>query len=242
MDVFQITNSLITDDPARIKSKLLQFRGELIAFHTKDNILYPDSLLYEFDTLFKIFTNDPIAYCNELRTSIYTFGKKYCSLKVKAKVTLDSLYYGINKTIKIQRQTINKFTGEKSIITAFKTISIEPGTPNNHQVIFEKEGNEEYGYVQGDLIIVIETVKHPLFERENDDLILRKQVTNDLIQSGFMLEIPYFGSSVLKKQIQPFSIKPNEFGEMFSGKGMPRMNEPLTNGDLFILFELEQSL
>ena len=82
------------------------------------------------------------------------------------KVSLEDLYSGTTKHLKVGRRLLNGGTEDKVL-----EIQIHPGWKSGTKIRFPRAGNEQpYGESQ-DLVFVVEEKPHERFVRENNDLV-----------------------------------------------------------------------
>ncbi|KAG5647006.1 hypothetical protein DXG03_001730 [Asterophora parasitica] len=84
------------------------------------------------------------------------------------KVSLQDLYNGAVKRIKVGRRLLNGTTEEKVL-----EINIHPGWKSGTKIRFPRAGNESARGEAQDLVFVVEEKPHEVFTREGNDLIAR---------------------------------------------------------------------
>ena len=90
-------------------------------------------------------------------------------------------------------------------------LSIEKGVPKGHTYIFQGEGPESPGVIPGSLICVVEEDPHPVFQRNRDDLIMKKKITLLEALTGFSFELPFLnGKRVVISGLEGQVIKPGD--------------------------------
>jgi len=94
-------------------------------------------------------------------------------------VTLDELYLGKTKKLAVRRKRIVTNGKTKKLVEEKKKISIniEPGMHDEQVITFNKQADEKEGYETGDIIITLCCVEHDEFERENNNLIVEKEIS-----------------------------------------------------------------
>lgn len=124
-----------------------------------------------------------------------------------------------------------RVVGEKKI-----KIEIRPGVADN-QIIKVKGGGEfgeragQTGAVEGDLYVRIKIRHHPVFSRQGDALIVRKEVNLTDLLLGKKIEISTIGGNKLKIEIPAdFDLKNNL---RIAGEGMPKQ-DGYGRGDLIV--------
>ncbi|KAJ3398789.1 hypothetical protein CcCBS67573_g08791 [Chytriomyces confervae] len=80
-------------------------------------------------------------------------------------LSLEELYSGVTKKLKITRKTINLGTSEKVV-----EITVTPGWKAGTKITFPAEGDEVQQGVFQDIEFVVQERAHPIFKREGNDL------------------------------------------------------------------------
>ena len=98
-------------------------------------------------------------------------------------VDLEDFYNGKIKKLNIKRKRIIEENGKQKVIEEKKriVIPIERGMKDEQQIRFEGEADQIPGYKPGDIIITLIENDHPLFQRDNDNLILVKNINIYLV-------------------------------------------------------------
>jgi curved DNA-binding protein len=113
---------------------------------------------------------------------------------------------------------------------------IPPGVRTGSRVRLAGQGHPGYNEGQpGDLFLVIEMLPHPRFERDGDDLRCTFPLDMYTAATGGEVRVQTLDGSVLLK-IPPRTQADRTF--RLRGKGMPRINQPDTRGDLFARAQL----
>ena len=87
------------------------------------------------------------------------------------KVSLEELYSGATKRLKVGRRLLSGETEEKVL-----EIEVHPGWKSGTKIRFPKAGNEQQEGDAQDLVFVVEEKPHPLFTRDGNDLISRLSI------------------------------------------------------------------
>ncbi|EKM78983.1 hypothetical protein AGABI1DRAFT_75567 [Agaricus bisporus var. burnettii JB137-S8] len=152
------------------------------------------------------------------------------------KLTLEELYSGATKRLKVGRRLLNGTTEDKVL-----EINVLPGWKDGTKVRFPKAGNEvpPYGESQ-DLVFVTETKPHQTFKRDHNDLICTVQIplVEALTGSSSKKIITFLDGRRLQVP-QPFGIvKPGQETRIH-GEGMPIRKEGASKkGDLVVKWEV----
>jgi DnaJ family protein A protein 2 len=68
-------------------------------------------------------------------------------------------------------------------------IYLNPELGNGYNYIFKNEGNQTKGRTQGDFIVNIEYIKHPVFHLQNKDLIMSKDISLKEALCGYDFDV-----------------------------------------------------
>ncbi|MCO1600311.1 DnaJ C-terminal domain-containing protein [Desulfosporosinus nitroreducens] len=139
-------------------------------------------------------------------------------LEVEVQVTLEESYTGTTRVIR---------TGEKQI-----EAKIPKGVRTGSKVRLSGQGSPGIsGGPAGNLYLIITVSPHPYFVRDGDDL--RAEIPVDFYRAvlGGEVSVKTFSGEVLLK-IPPLSQNGKKF--RLKGKGMPNLEKPAQQGDLFV--------
>ncbi|KAF8808672.1 DnaJ-domain-containing protein [Phlegmacium glaucopus] len=157
------------------------------------------------------------------------------------KVSLEELYSGAMKHLKVGRRLLDGTTEDKVL-----EIQIHPGWKSGTKIRFPQSGNEQPNGKTQDLVFVVEEKPHEIFKREGNDLIC-----NIKLSLGESLAGPPAGVTKLTKTLNlldgrklqvpvPLGIvKPGQ-ETTINGEGMPIRKEGSVRnkGDLVIKWEV----
>ncbi|CRG93869.1 DnaJ protein, putative [Plasmodium gallinaceum] len=126
--------------------------------------------------------------------------------------------------------------GMKEEKTIKLTLEIEKGMKTNDKIVFEKKGKQEIGYENGDIVFIIQTKKHKIYERKNNDLHQLYEISLKDALIGFSKDIDHISGTPINVSKQTVTFH-NEILKI-KDKGMPIKN---TNkfGDLYIKFLIQ---
>lgn len=162
--------------------------------------------------------------------------KQEPAIKRQLNCTLEELYTGTTKKIKITRQRLNADGKSTRSEEKILEIPIRPGWKKGTTVTFDKEGDEAPGVVPQDIQFVVAEKEHARFTREGDNLIhvVRLPLADALCGStltlatldGRTLSIP------ISEVVSPGYIKNIAY------EGMPISKEQGKRGDLILRFNI----
>lgn len=116
-------------------------------------------------------------------------------------------------------------------------VEIEPGMKDSYQYPFVAEGEPHIDGEPGDLILVITTQKHPVFERRGDDLYTNVTISLRDALVGFELSIKHLDGHLVSLSRSKVTWP----GAMIqkTGEGMPNYDNNKVRGTLFITVDVD---
>ncbi|XP_062077307.1 uncharacterized protein LOC133782122 isoform X2 [Humulus lupulus] len=160
--------------------------------------------------------------------------KKPPPVERKLECTLEELLDGCLKKIVITRNVI----AETGIIVQEEEtlwINVKAGWKKGTKIRFEGKGDEKPGFLPADIILCIEERRHPLYEREGDDLEIVVEIPLVNALTGCSIPVPLLGGD--KMTLSFDDIIYHGYEKVIRGQGMP--NNPkqhASRGDLRIKF------
>lgn len=151
--------------------------------------------------------------------------------EIKLQLTLQDLYTGVEKRLKVKRKLLSGNYAEKVL-----TINVKPGWKAGTKIKFPNEGDELPNGTQ-DLEFVIEEKPHAVFVRNGNNLTAAISVSIVEALCGFTRNITLLDGSVFPVS----SSKPSQPGSslIYKDKGMPVSKFPGTKGDLFVTVNVQ---
>ncbi|SOV20368.1 heat shock protein 40, type II [Plasmodium sp. gorilla clade G2] len=170
------------------------------------------------------------------RSNIFSrsFGRG-ASFEVPLLVTLEELYTGCRKKLKVTRK---RFVGLNSYEdNTFITVDVKPGWSDGTKINFHGEGEQSSPNEQpGDLVFIIKTKPHDRFIREGNNLIYKCYLPLDKALTGFQFNIKSLDNRDINVRVDDI-INPNS-KKIITNEGMPYSKSPSVKGDLFIEFDI----
>lgn len=153
---------------------------------------------------------------------------------------LEDLYYGKTKRFKIKRKIWNENKKCYHYETIDKEININPGWKNGTRITFKGLGNVLPNMAVGDVIFIIKEVKHDIYTRDGNDLIIKCQINLKEAINGFSRILRVLNGQI--KELKMDSLNSTEDTVIFNKCGMPIRNKKKRNiigyGDLIVKFEI----
>lgn len=147
-------------------------------------------------------------------------------------VSLEDLYKGTSKKLKITRSLRNGQSSEKII-----TIDIKPGWKAGTKIKFENEGDELPNGLTQDIEFVISEKPHTTFKRNGNDLCASMELTLAESLCGFQRFITTLDDRKLKVSNNNVT-RPNQEVRI-SNEGMPISKSPGSKGDLVLTYRVK---
>jgi len=178
---------------------------------------------------------------NGYRTKYGQNGRKFKgdTVRYEVGVTLEELYFGRNKTMRITRQRVNRQNGSTFAESKTLNFEIKRGWKSGTTVTFEGEGDETMNVSPGDIQFVIMERKHAVFSRDGHDLVKTVRVSLKQALLGVEVKVSTLDGRTLKVPVTERTIH-HGFTHRVRGEGMPIKNtEGQRFGDLVIKFEVQ---
>ena len=149
-------------------------------------------------------------------------------------VTLEDLYTGTTKRMRITSKRIVDSSGGTSQVAAEKEIVVKPGWKNGTKITFENEGDEAPGVIPADIVFTLQTKPHDRFERDGDDLIQTCTVNLADALTSVSTTVRTLDNRTLRveaRHVTPDTVK------VIQGEGMPNPKKR-SRGDLKVKFHI----
>ncbi|XP_035034325.2 dnaJ homolog subfamily B member 13 [Hippoglossus stenolepis] len=152
-------------------------------------------------------------------------------------LSLDDLFHGCTKKIKISRRVMNEGGYTSSIKDKILSIDVNPGWKEGTRIVFSKEGDQGPNSIPADIVFIVRQKSHPLFERQDDDLIYKTQISLEMALTGFSVNVQTIDGRLLNIPINDI-VHPT-YRKVVPGEGMPLFQDPSQRGDLIIHFDIQ---
>ncbi|OLN85016.1 Protein psi1 [Colletotrichum chlorophyti] len=150
-------------------------------------------------------------------------------------LTLEELFRGVTKKMKIKRKTFDE-TGKRTTTDQVLEVPIKPGLKKGSKIKFKGVGDQEEGGQQ-DLHFIVEEKSHPLFVREDNDLVHTVELNLKEALTGWRRTV----TTIDGKQLNIEKNGPTQPGssDRYPGLGMPVSKKPGTRGDFIIKYNVK---
>lgn len=143
-------------------------------------------------------------------------------------VTLEDIFNGTTKKLKVQRKTYDSMSGKQSVEDKILSVPIKKGLKAGSKIKYPDMGDQVEGGVQ-DLHFIVKEKPHPLFSRDGDNI--RHDVELDLKEAltGWKRTV----QTIDGKQISVSQSGPTQpdWVEKYPGLGMPKSKTPSVRGE-----------
>ncbi|CAL1357291.1 unnamed protein product [Linum trigynum] len=162
--------------------------------------------------------------------------KKAPAIESKLACSLEDLYKGARRKMKISRNVPDEFGKPKAVEEILK-IDIKPGWKKGTKITFPEKGNQEPGVGAADLIFVVDEKPHALFKRDGNDLVVHQKITLLEALTGKTVVLTTLDGRFLTVPVNEV-IKPGH-EVVIENEGMPISKEPNNKGNLRIKFDVK---
>lgn len=153
------------------------------------------------------------------------------------KVSLEDLYSGATKRLKVGRKLLDGSTEDKVL-----EIQVYPGWKSGTKIRFPKAGNEQPTGEAQDLVFVVEEKPHDRFKREGNDLVAHVTIplVDALTGSEGKKTVEHLDGRKLQVPVPSGIVKPGATVTV-PGEGMPIRKEGSTKkkGDMIVKFDVQ---
>lgn len=118
-------------------------------------------------------------------------------------------------------------------------VHIDKGMKDGQKITFHGEGDQEPGLEPGDVIIVLDQKDHPVFQRRDNNLIMRMDIKLVEALCGFRNTVQTLDNRTLVISSQPGEVIKHNDVKCVMNEGMPLYKEPYERGQLIIQFQVE---
>jgi DnaJ homolog subfamily A member 2 len=127
---------------------------------------------------------------------------------------------------------------ERKVLEVF----IEKGAPDGHRVVFSGEADEKPDTIPGDVKFTLQLQDHPVFRRQQNNLIMKKTITLYEALTGYKFIVQHLdGRKLLIKSNPEETTEPGSVMAIPS-EGLPVYKNPFEKGNLLIEFRVKMPL
>lgn len=154
-------------------------------------------------------------------------------IKHKLPLTLEELYSGCTKKMRITRNRLNE-SGQPVPTSKVVEIPVKPGWKAGTKVTFEREGDQNgTSDIPADIVFEVAEQKHARFVRKGDDLIHKRALTLTQALVGHKFNVQTLDGGSVDVDTSNETVT-SGWSKRFKGKGMPISKTPGEKGDLVV--------
>lgn len=161
--------------------------------------------------------------------------RKDAPIQQPLKLSLDELYTGVTKRLKISRMKYDETKNVQYKEEKVLEIQVKPGWKPGTRITFEAHGDEHPNRVAADMVFVVEEKPHDRFTRKGNNLHCVQVVTLTEALCGKRFVVKGMDGQDVAVDCSNDVIAPN-FKKIIKNKGMPVQNKAGQFGDLVIDF------
>lgn len=162
--------------------------------------------------------------------------RKKAPVEYDLKVSLEELFTGCQKKMKITRQRLRE-DGSKRSESKVLEINVKPGWKAGTKLTFQGDGDEDERHLPGDIVFKIYEKSHPLFQRAGNDLTYSHKLPLRDALCGGTFFIPTIDGNRVQLRMEDEVISPSTTRRI-GGQGMPISKTPNVRGDLVVKFDI----
>lgn len=159
------------------------------------------------------------------------------SIERELYLTLEEVFKGCTKKMKISRRVMNEDGHTSSIRDKILTISVKQGWRSGTRITFPKEGDQGPNNIPADIVFIVKDKPHQLFKRSDDDIVYTATIALGKALTGCIVDVPTLDGRLISIPIN--DIVTPEYSKRVPGEGMPKSKDPNTRGDLIIAFKID---
>lgn len=146
-------------------------------------------------------------------------------------ITLEDIFNGTTKKLKINRKTYDEATGRSSTQEKVLTVPIKKGIKAGSKIKFTNAGDQTASGTQ-DIHFVLQEKPHPTYRRVDDDLRMDVELELKEALTGWTRTV----STIDGKQLSVGGSGPTQptWTERYPGLGMPKSKKPEARGDFVV--------
>lgn len=136
-----------------------------------------------------------------------------------------------------QQHLCSKCSGKKFVSDKYPlNVIVRKGSRHNQKIIFKSAGSQELHKKPGDVIVFLNQIEHPVFERIGDDLQMEVNLTLTEALCGFTTTVEGVDKEKITLSRPPGAVVDVNIEECVYGKGMPLFAHPERRGNLLIKY------
>ncbi|XP_051187018.1 uncharacterized protein [Lolium perenne] len=159
----------------------------------------------------------------------------------KLACTLEELYTGVTKKMKISRNVVDA-TGRMKTESEILSIEVKPGWKKGTKITFPGKGNQQWNQLPADLVFVVDERPHDVYRRDGNDLLAEARVTLAEALGGTVVVLAALDGRELAVDVgggeEDGPVVCPGYELVVPMEGMPIAREPGRHGSLRIRFDV----
>uniref|UniRef100_A0A0E0AUT5 J domain-containing protein n=1 Tax=Oryza glumipatula TaxID=40148 RepID=A0A0E0AUT5_9ORYZ len=170
----------------------------------------------------------------------------------KLACTLEELYVGVTKNMKISRNVVDA-SGRMKTESEILSIEVKPGWKKGTKITFPGKGNQQWSQLPADLVFVVDEKPHDVYRRDGNDLVAEARVTLADALGGTVLVLATLDGRELVVEVSGGGVVAGDEDDggddedpvvypgyelVVPSEGMPIAREPGRHGSLRIRFDV----
>ncbi|KAJ3053573.1 DnaJ sub B member 13 [Rhizophlyctis rosea] len=152
-------------------------------------------------------------------------------------LTLEELYTGTVKKMKVSRKVLNDDEMTTSVADKILTIEVGRGWKEGTRVTFAREGDQGANQIPADIVFIVKQIPHPTLQRDGNDLIYTADLPLVKSLTGTIIDFKTLDGRILKIPVN--EIVHTTYQKVIQNEGMPISKTPDNRGNLVIRFRLK---
>lgn len=116
-------------------------------------------------------------------------------------------------------------------------VDIEQGTPENFDLVYDMEADQQPDQLPGDVIFTVSSVPHDVFQRKGDDLYMTQKLSLKEALLGFDKVFKHLDDHEV--ELNSENVIQHNTVQTLEGEGMPKHHVPSEKGKLFVTYNVE---
>ncbi|CAL0332897.1 unnamed protein product [Lupinus luteus] len=162
--------------------------------------------------------------------------RKAAHIENKLRCSLEEIYKGITKKIKVTRDVADA-RGKTKVVKEILTINVKPGWKKGTKITFEEKGNKLRNVTPADLVFVVDEIPHDIFSRDGDDLIVTQKISLADALTDYTVNVTTLDGRNLTIPVS--NVIHPDYEEVVAREGMPLPKDPMKKGNLRIKFDIK---